>query len=72
MKTLKSYEVITRNGKSHFVSAYSKKQVEDFWASTKPKKIIERKDINPNTNTKIADEQKDYALEKQNLYDKYK
>jgi len=56
MKTLKSYEVITRNGKSHFVSAYSKKQVEDFWASTKPKKIIERKDINPNTNTKIADE----------------
>lgn len=54
MKALKSYEVITHDGKSHFVSATSKKEVAEFWVSSKPKKIIERKDIDPETNTKIS------------------
>ena len=53
MKTLKSYEVITTNGKSYFVSAYSKKSVEYFWVSSPIKKIIERKDIDASTNTNI-------------------
>lgn len=56
MKNLKSYEVITTNGKSHFVSAYSKKSVENFWVSSPIKKIIERKDIDASTNTNIENE----------------
>ena len=54
MKTLKSYEVITSDGKSHFVSAYSKKEVAYFWLGSKPKKVIERKDIDTESNLKIA------------------
>lgn len=56
MKILNSYEVITNDGKSHFVSAYSKKEVADFWQSSKPKKVIERGDIDPETNTNITKE----------------
>jgi len=53
MKNLKSYEVITKNGKSHFLSAYSKKSVEIFWVLSPIKKIIERKDIDTSTNINI-------------------
>lgn len=56
MKNLKSYEVVTTDGKSHFVSAYSKKSVEIFWVSSPIKKIIERKDIEASTNTNIENE----------------
>jgi hypothetical protein len=51
---LKTFEVITGNGSGHFVSAYTKKQVYDFFITEKPKKIIERKDIDPDTNLNIS------------------
>lgn len=50
MKNLKTFEVISQNGKSHFISAKTKKSVTDFWVSEKPKRIIERKDIDPKSN----------------------
>ena len=53
MKKLKSFEVVSTNGKSHFISAFTKKNVKEFWRSSPIKKIIERTDIDPSTNTTI-------------------
>jgi hypothetical protein len=53
MKNLKSYEVITGDGKSHFISAYSKKNIKNFWVSSLIKKIIKRKDIDVLKNINI-------------------
>lgn len=50
---LKSFEIITNDGKSHFVSAFSKNNVKAYWRSSPIKKIIERTDIDPQTNTSI-------------------
>lgn len=52
-KILKSYEVLTADNKSHYVSAYSKKSVEKFWWSSKIKQIIERNDIDSSSNINI-------------------
>jgi len=49
-KQLKTFEVITKDGKGHFVSAYYKKNVTDFFLSQNTKKITARKDIDPKTN----------------------
>ena len=54
MKKEKTFEVITRSGKSKYVSATSKKQVKEFFVSEKPKDIIERKDISPDGKFKIS------------------
>jgi hypothetical protein len=61
MKNLKSYEIITPNGKSHFVSAFSKKSVENFWLSSPIKKLIERKDIDASTNMNIENKDRKMA-----------
>jgi hypothetical protein len=53
MKKLKSYEIITMNGKSHYVSAISKKSVLEFWSNSKPKTVKLRKDIEPSENFTI-------------------
>lgn len=50
MENLKSYEVITLDGKSHFLSAKSKKQILLFWQSSTIKKVVLRKDIDPSEN----------------------
>jgi len=42
---MKTYEIISQDGKSHFISAKTKKEVLKFWVSEKPKKVILRKDI---------------------------
>jgi|JI10StandDraft_1071094.scaffolds.fasta_scaffold7327215_1 hypothetical protein len=44
---MKTYEIIGKDGKSHFISAKSKKEVLNFWVSEKPKKVIIRKDVHP-------------------------
>lgn len=50
---MKTYEIITSDNKSRFVSAKNKKQILSFWVSKKPKKIIIRKDIHFSTNAII-------------------
>lgn len=52
---MRTFEVIHNNGRSSFVSAKFKKQVVDFFISGKPKKIIIRKDIDPETCFQIAE-----------------
>mgnify|MGYP007100093013 CR=1 FL=1 len=44
---MKTYEIISQDGKSHFISAKTKKEVLKFWVSEKPKKVVIRKDVHP-------------------------
>lgn len=50
---MKTFEVITSDGKSHYVSANTKKEVIGFWVSQKPKKVILRIDIDTKENLTI-------------------
>jgi len=47
MKNLKSYELISIDGKTHLIAAKSKKDVRDFWLGSKIKKLTLREDIMP-------------------------
>jgi len=53
-KELKTYEILDYKGKSHFVSAYSRKKVVSFWVSSNYRDIFLRKDIDPQTNLIIS------------------
>lgn len=57
MKKKKTYEVVI-NGKTSYVSASSKKQVTNFFESSKPSTIIERNDISAEDNIDIDVEKK--------------
>lgn len=54
MKTLKTYQITTVNGTTHYVSAESKKRVRDFWVINKIKTIEIRTDIDPKENFIIS------------------